>query len=621
MAKINQLDQHTTNLIAAGEVIERAASVVKELVENAIDAQATKIQIKLAEAGLSEIVVSDNGEGMDAQDAKLCVLPHATSKIRNEKDLFKIATLGFRGEALPSIVAVSLFKLKTSADGVRGLMYSLKAGEIVSEAMIAFPKGTEITVRNLFFNTPARLQNLQSASIELGYILDYVSKMALARPNIAFSVINNDRQVLQTFGHNRLLEVITNIYKDEVAKSMIEFFTNNGYFQISGLISKLNITRSSRHHITIIVNGRVVKNNKLVQAVIDAYEERLMGGRYPIAIINIAVDLALVDVNIHPAKLEVRFSSEEELIALLKQEVSQTLAKTNLIVDLSDSKPRENDKIDELSLDEALPPLTETSSQSQEQLLKEPIFIKQTLETDFVKEEAVPAYQLPPLEKIEKTIESFSQQQYTLKDDQIRDDGELKQAHLPLLNYIGQLRGTYLLANDDEYFYIIDQHAAAERINYEKYKRELAKEEIITYEVLVPLVVNFTLSEAILVREHLDDFKKWGLQIEDFGSGSFLVREIPIWTPKGREKDFVEEMIYQLIAGKKTEKEQFLDDLAKTLACKKAIKANEYLEKRQVEYLLEDLSRCENPYTCPHGRPVIVKYSFYDLEKWFKRVV
>lgn len=605
MPKINQLDQHTTNLIAAGEVIERAASVVKELVENAIDASASKISIKLVEAGLSEIIVTDNGEGMDAIDAKLCFLPHATSKIHNEKDLFKIATLGFRGEALPSIVAVSQFKLKTSNDGIRGFMYSLKAGEIISEAMVAFPKGTEITVRNLFFNTPARLQNLQSSSIELGYILDYVTKMALARPDIAFLVQNNDRIVLQTYGNNHLLEVVTNLYKDDVAKSMVQFFTSNGYFQVSGFISKLNITRSSRNHITMIVNGRVVKNSKLVQAVIEGYQERLMLGRYPIAVINIVADLALVDVNIHPAKLEVRFSSEDELIDLIKKEISQTLAKTNLIVDLG------NEDLPELSQEEIV----------EEPLLKEPVLIKPTLEQDFEKEEAKINYEQPLAVEVEKALESFSQQQYSLIDDAITKDDDSKQPQIPFLNYIGQLQGTYLLANDDENFYIIDQHAAAERINYEKFLRELAKDDMITYEVLVPFAINFTLSEALLVRDQINDFKKWGLLLEDFGGGSFLVREIPTWIPKGAEKDFSEEMILQIISGKKQEKSQFLDYLAKTLACKKSIKANTFLERRQIDYMLEDLSRCHNPYICPHGRPVIVKYRFYEIEKWFKRVV
>ncbi len=610
MAKINQLDQHTTNLIAAGEVIERAASVVKELVENAIDAKATKITIKLIESGLSEIIVSDNGEGMDAQDAKLCVLPHATSKIRDEKDLFHISTLGFRGEALPSIVSVSYFKLKTSTDGIRGFMYSIKAGELLSEAMIAFPQGTEISVKNLFFNTPARLQNLQSSQIELGYVLDYVSKMALARPDIAFLVQNNEKTVLQTYGNHRLLEVIHNIYKEDIAKSMIDVFANNGYFQLSGLISKLNVTRSSRSHITIIVNGRVVKNSKLTQAIVEGYQERMMAGRYPIAIINIAVDVALVDVNIHPAKLEVRFSSEEELIALLKHTVKDALDKTNLVVDL--------DGINEIE---------DSDANKLEPTLQEPVLIKPLQLDDFTLEISPQeiASEKSLDEEVEATISSFSQQQYALIDDEVKTEQPSKESSspnkLPLLNYIGTLQGTYLLANDDEFFYLIDQHAAAERINYEKFIRELQKEDNITYEVLMPFSIHFSLSEALIIRDKMDELKRFGLKVEDFGGGSFLVREIPLWIPKGREKEFTESLIYQYITNKKTEKAQFLDEIAKELACKKSIKANEYLNRQQIEYLLEDLNKCNQPYTCPHGRPVIVKYSFYEIEKWFKRVV
>ncbi len=609
MGKIKKLDQHTTDLIAAGEVIERAASVVKELVENSIDALATRINIKLIEAGLSEITVSDNGEGMDEKDAKLAVKPHSTSKIKNEKDLFRIQTLGFRGEALPSIVSVSNFKMKTSQDGVRGSVYTMKAGTLVSESVAACPRGTEITVNNLFFNTPARLQNLQPASVELSYILDYLTKIAMAHPEIAFKATNNERVVLQTFGSGRLLEVISNIYKTETAKNLIDIYENNGYFILHGFISKLHVTRSSRNNITVIVNERVVKNTRLVSAIVEGYKERLMFGRYPIAVLNIGVDPSLVDVNIHPAKLEVRFSNEEELLEMVRSSVDNALSRSNLIVDLDesmeqtavwDSEARQEEVVHEESKLVSLSEQSFTTIQPVETIIK-------------------PEVPVPTPAPVAK--ESFEQQQYTLIEGDVTTNPTEPKFALPKLAYIGQLQGTYLLASDVKNFYLVDQHAAAERVNYEKYILEMQKNEEITYQLLIPLAVNFSLAEAPLVAAMIPNFIRYGLLIEEFGSGSFLVREVPIWIPRGREKEFVEEIITQAINNKKTERYQFLDSLAKSLACKKAIKANDYLNNDEVAALLSDLGKCKNPYTCPHGRPVIVKFSYYEIEKWFKRVV
>ena len=346
MAIIKKLNQKTTNLIAAGEVIERPTSVVKELVENAIDANARHITISLIEAGLTEIVVTDDGDGMDIIDAKMAIEPHATSKIKNEHDLFKISSLGFRGEALPSIVSISQFRMKTSVDGNKGFMYNLKGGVLISEAIVASRKGTEISVRNLFFNTPARLQSLQSPVAELSYVTEFVGKIAIANPDISFTLINNNKPIIVTHGTGDLLETIFAVYGSDVAKAMVSVFNDDGFFQIEGFISKISVTRSSKNHITIIVNGRVIRNNNLVNAVIRAYGERLMNGRYPIAVINITLDAGLVDVNVHPAKLEVRFSNEDELIDLLIKTVHNTLKTTDLIVDVSDTFAY--DKYDEM---------------------------------------------------------------------------------------------------------------------------------------------------------------------------------------------------------------------------------------------------------------------------------
>ena len=322
MGKIQILSEHMTNLIAAGEVIERACSVVKELVENSIDAGASKINISLVDAGINEIRVIDNGCGMDPMDAKMSIVPHATSKIINQNDLFTIGTLGFRGEALASIVAVSNFQLITSTDGQSAILLSLKGGVPMTEAVIAHPKGTEIVVKNLFFNTPARLQNLQSQNVELSFISDYVSKMAFAHPDISFTLSNNGKELIHTYGNGNLLEVISSVYTNEIAKEMVNLFENDGIFKVDGFISKISVTRSSKNAITLIINGRIVHNTALVNAIVNGYGNLLMNGKYPIAVINISVDPGMVDVNVHPAKYEVRLADEARLKSLLTNSIS-----------------------------------------------------------------------------------------------------------------------------------------------------------------------------------------------------------------------------------------------------------------------------------------------------------
>lgn len=604
MGKIIRLDRHTTNLIAAGEVIERAASVVKELVENSIDAAASIINISLLESGLKEIIVSDNGTGMDATDARLALEPHATSKIAKPNDLFNISTLGFRGEALASIVAVSHFKLKTCVTGEKGLMIVLKGGEIISEAVVAHPHGTEITVRNLFYNTPARLQNLKSEAQELSYIVDYVNKMALANPQLAFKLYNNEKLLVQTYGSNDLLEVIASIYGMDIAKNMVKIDRNDGYYHIYGYTSNIVTTRSSRNSITIIVNGRVVRNNNIINAVVAGYHNLLMTGRYPLSVINIKVDTSLVDVNVHPAKLEVRFSNEEGLINLIKEAIKTALVEVDLTVSL-DKSENESPYHNDIFVREEVKPYTFTAKTPDLEDLGED-----------QKEEN-------PNDEIEVLKETFTQQQYsfTKHDETPSERLETKSSRLPRLEYIGQLFGTYLLAQSEDLFYLIDQHAANERINYEKIVLHLQNSNTKHYELLVPIKLFFTTNEAIVINEKMSEIEKLGIKLEEFGGGTYLVREIPDWIFRGLEKEFVEEIVLNIVNQRKSEKYQFLDSLAKSLACKKSIKANEFVNKQEVEYLLQELSNCENPFTCPHGRPVIVKVSRYEIEKWFKRIV
>lgn len=651
MGKIRQLDEHVANLIAAGEVIERASSVVKELVENSIDAGALNITISLTGSGLKEIAVSDDGCGMDKQDVRMAFLPHATSKVFNPDDLFNISTLGFRGEALPSIISVSNFKIKTSVDGNSGIMIALKAGEITSEAIIAHPKGTEVIVKNLFFNTPARLQNLKSESIELSYITEYVSKIALANPHIAFKLLNNNKLILQTYGNSSMLEVINCVYGLEVAKEMISVAGSNGLFKVSGYISKNTISRSTKNQINIVVNGRVVRNNTVVNAVVDAYKTLLTVGRFPICVLDIIVDPSLVDVNVHPAKLEIRFSDEDRLISLVTETVERGLARTNMIFDMDsfdESEEGSDEELDE-EIDEEIDEVEEESFDDfeyQEENIndKEDLFTEKKAvlneEVDnkyesynpFVKDETIEEYNQQGFSftkedevYVNKPTNPFLKEEETFEEESIEEEDEEetleKLPRLPKLYYIGQLFGTYLIAQNEDSLFIIDQHAANERINYEKVLRDLKKEHAISYETLIPVRLNFSPAEAIIVEEKMKEINRLGIVLEDFGGGTYTIRQIPSWIKPTQEKEFVEEIITNIINSKKTERYQFLDNIAKSIACKKSVRGNEYLSAMQVEFLLENLENCENPYTCPHGRPIIIKYSKYEIEKWFKRVL
>lgn len=625
MANINILDEHLINLIAAGEVIERISSVVKELVENSIDAKSTNISISLVDSGLKEICVIDNGIGMDEADMHRAILPHATSKIKGPNDLFNIRTLGFRGEALASIVAVSNMKIKSSTNGSKGFMMGLRAGKITSEAYIGHAKGTEIQVRDLFFNTPARLQNLKSIQAELSYVTDFVTKIALANPHIAFKLTNNDQKIFQSFGSGNRLEVVNQIYDINVCKNMITIANSNNLFKISGLISNISITRSSRNNMTILVNGRVVKNNNIINAIIEGYKTLLTVGRYPICVIEIDMDYSLVDVNVHPTKAEVRFSDEASLLSLIKETISSSLLRNNLIVN--------NDKVYDNPFDNI-----DYEDSSEEIIIDEEDDIESNIDTNDIDIKGNNEFQekeivfedvnkvineeIKEVEIKENKISVDINKPYQTSIDFVNNDiaKEKEIDTISELHYVGQLFGTYILAQNDEYFYMIDQHAANERINYEKILKDLKNEKNVKYDLLIPIKLNFTQAESILINEKKDIINSLGIDFEEFGETTFIIRTVPLWINQSIANDYIEDVFVKVINDKKTSKIEFLDNLAKSLACKRSIKGNEYISKTQVDFLLEDLIKCSNPYTCPHGRPITIKYSKYQVEKWFKRV-
>ena len=575
MSKIEVMNDDLANKIAAGEVVERCLNVVKELVENSIDAKSSKIKVSLKDSGILEITVADDGIGMDEEDALLAFSRHATSKLKNLNDLFHIASLGFRGEALPSIASVSKVELKTSINDTGTYLY-LEGGRLIKKERYPLEKGTTITVKNLFYNTPVRLKYLKSLSTELSLIIDYMNKMDLSYPNIRFILENNDRELLNTTGDGNLLKVIYAVYGIDIAKKTIEIIGENDDYTINGYISYPEVAKVSRNVMTTLVNGRVIKNQALNRAILDTYHTYIPKDKYPVIVLNITVDPILVDINIHPQKMDIKFSKLDELLDLVTTLIEKKLKEILLIPHAS---VRERESIYEV--EDSLP-------------LEIPKSIFD-IDTDV---------------KIEKQVEEVS------FDFQKDEESRIKKMY-PL----GIIHKTFIVAENEDGMYLIDQHAIAERINYEKFMKELSKENTDTTDLLVPIKLEYSKDEFLKIKEYLDVLKTIGLYLEEFGDHTFLVRRHPTFIYKGREKDSIEKIISILLEKGEFSKEKFIEKTATTLACRLSIKANDYISLDDAAYLLDTIRTCENPFTCPHGRPTIITYSNYDLEKMFKRVM
>lgn len=586
MSKIQVMNEDLANKIAAGEVVERCLNVVKELVENSIDAKSSKIRVSLKDSGILEITVADDGLGMDEDDATLAFSRHATSKLKSLNDLFHIASLGFRGEALPSIASVSKVELRTSTNDVGTYLY-LEGGQLIKKERYPLEKGTTITVKNLFYNTPVRLKYLKSLSTELSLIIDYMNKMALSYPNIKFILENNDKELLNTTGDGNLLKVIYAVYGIDVAKKMIEINGENDDYVISGYVSYPEAAKTSRNVMTTLVNGRVIKNQALNRAILDTYHTYIPKDKYPVIVINISVDPILVDINIHPQKMDIKFSKLDELLSLVTSLIEKKLKEILLIPHAS---VRNIETIYEV--EDSLP-------------LEKPKSI-------FDDDNDI---------KIEKEVEEVSfdfqaDSEVITNNEVVKEEYRIKKMH-PL----GIIHKTFIVAENEEGMYLIDQHAIAERINYEKFMKELSKENKDTTDLLVPIKLEYPKDEFLKIKEYLDVLKSIGVYLEEFGDHTFLVRRHPTFIYKGREKDSIEKIISILLEKGTFSKEKFIEKTATTLACRLSIKANDYISLEEADYLLETIRTCENPFTCPHGRPTIITYSNYELEKMFKRVM
>lgn len=630
---IQVLSNELANMISAGEVVERPVSVVKELVENAVDADATSIKIELLDSGLKYIAISDNGIGMLKDEIPTALKRHATSKISSKIDLFSISSLGFRGEALPSIASVSKMRITSSTDGITGYFYEFVNLEVKDSGFIAAKKGTKIEVEDLFYNTPARYKHLSNLTQELSNIMLFVNRLAIAYPHIAFIVSNNGKVILQTQGdlgdnENTIINVISNVYGNDVAKNLVSFKGENSLYEIEGYTTKNSVFRSNKNYINIIVNDRIIRNQQLVYAITDAYKTILPVGKYPITVLKINTDPTLIDVNAHPSKLEIRFTEEYELRKLITNTIDEALHRVDLIYTSS-----ENDNIEEVveSFESQIP--TENFAQP----LKEGFNLNDIWES--FKEENINEDEEDNAKDDKILNEEFDFSQYDIDlSDETNDEisynqlekeekfeqtqiVETKQMRFSDLQYIGQYNRTYLLFEYNNDLFLIDQHAGMERFMYEKILKSFSDSYLNTYELLVPVNIELSSSELIVIENKISDLSTMGFGVEVFSNTSLLFRVIPTWVPNGLEVEFIHDIINHLLTNQKTGKAIMYDSLAKKLSCKKSIKANMGITEAEVKELLLKLDQCHMPFTCPHGRPTLIKFTKYEIEKMFKRVI
>ncbi len=588
MTKIKIMSENLANKIAAGEVVEKCASVVKELVENSIDAGASSIKIDLLEGGLKEIKVIDDGSGMEHDDALLSFQRHATSKLIKEDDLFFINTLGFRGEALPSIASVASVDLVTCSTNI-GTHINITGGKLEIDEPANARRGTVITVSKLFFNTPARLKYLKSEQYELANTVSFIEKLALSYPNIKFELTNNSKTVVKTSGSDNLLKTIHEIYGLNVSSKMLPVKGSTDDYEMEGFICKPEILKSNRNHMITIVNGRVVRNNDLNRAINDAYYTYKPDIKFPIVVLRFETDPTLIDVNIHPTKQDIKLSKVEELYKMIVDTIKNKL-------------------YDELLIPNAL---KEESAE---------ISLPRTMIKNEVVDNIVAAN-----EKKEENIQTeldFSvgeeEEDYHKTKDVIINN-ELKKL---VLYPVGLALGTYIIAQNEEGIYLIDQHAAQERINYDKYLKALKEEKITTIAPLFPINIELSASDFLTIKEHMDLLSSMGFIVEEFGVNTLAIKEHPTWLKEGYEEESIHKIFDSIIAiGNRFDRVKFNEHVAITLACKMSIKANTRISTEAQEEILRELVNTDNPYNCPHGRPTIIKFSIYDLEKMFKRAM
>lgn len=612
MAKIQRLDAHLTNMIAAGEVVERPSGVIKELVENAIDAHASKIQIHVRQGGIEEMMIVDDGDGMSAQDATLAFERHATSKIKDVKDLWKISTMGFRGEALPSISSVSHVELKTN-DGTDGTLVEISHGKTLQAKPIGTPKGTQITVKNLFQRTPARFKHLRSASYEFSLISDVIQKFALAYPNISFSLFHDDKMVFQSNGNGNMQEVLMLIYGREVAKAAIEVQGKDNDYAIDGYAVQPFQTRATKYYMLFFINNRMIRSYRLQKAIMDAYSPYIPSGRYPIVVLHINMDPQLVDVNVHPSKWEVRFSKEKQLEFLIK-ETLQAALRDKMEVNRVVKQEKLEVEMPTFQFEEVKKPVTPVYQNVETETITpkvaEPTVVYET--ANIQKEEIVE--EIPVQEDVVDVIVQSS------PEVQKAEPAKVKNPSFPTMRALAQLQKAYILAEGEDGLYIIDQHAAQERYNFEVIKQKVLAGVKDQQDLLVPITLTSTLQAIQSVDALNQKLEPLGIQFEVFGDTSFVVRSIPTWLVNIDEQAFLQDMVDYYIKNEEVDIESLRKHALATMACHSSIRFNRSLSLPEMQQVISDLEHCEQPFHCPHGRPTFLKYTMKDLEKSFLRV-
>ena len=610
MATIKTLSEQLSNQIAAGEVIERPSSVVKELVENAIDAGSTQIDILIEEAGLKKVQVSDNGNGIHPDEVMLAFERHATSKIYTTQDLFRIHSLGFRGEALPSIASVSKLTLETATTDLPGKHVYIEGGTLVEERIHGARKGTTVTVESLFYNTPARLKYIRTVQTELASISDIVNRLALSHPQIAFRLINEGNQMLRTSGNGDLKQAIAGVYGTDAARKMLTLASEDLDFKVSGFVSKPELTRASRNYMTFVLNGRYIRNYNLQKAIVEGFGSRLMIGRFPIAVIIIETDPLLLDVNVHPSKKEIRISKESELSALIIRAIQAALKEVVSIPSGLDNLSFKRKPMEEAVQHEQMQVAFTPSPVREESQRLEPTFVPKEVVEETVEPLADNHDYTPPENHDEAILETVKK---------IENEGEVTRT-FPELYYFGQMHGTYLFAQNDNGLYMVDQHAAQERIKYEYYRDEIANVARDQQSLLIPITVDLTTDEFLKVQDNQDKLEEIGIFLEPFGKQTFLLSQHPTWFKPGQEEGIVNDIVQMVLTDASLSVRKLREATAIMMSCKRSIKANHYLPDYEARQLLADLAQTKNPYNCPHGRPVLVHFSNVDMEKMFKRI-
>ena len=617
MGKIKIMSENLANKIAAGEVVEKCASVVKELVENSIDAASDEIRIDLENGGLKIIKITDNGVGMEADDAKVAFQRHATSKLIREDDLFFINTLGFRGEALPSIASVSEVDLITCATDI-GTHIHIKGGTLEINEPSPARRGTQITISNLFYNTPARLKYLKSEQYELANTVSYIEKLALSYPKIKFELTNNNKVLVKTSGSDNLLKTIHEIYGLQVSSNMIAVSGQTDDYEVNGYICKPEILKSNRNHMITIVNGRIIRNNDLNRAINDAYFRYKPDIKYPVVVLKIETDPTLIDVNIHPTKQDIKLSKAQELYQMITETIQNALYKELLV-------PNALKENIEFSKDETLTKQEETSQNEQTELDLFNILPNTMLSSEDkkIKQDNL---QITTIERVsqtdykEKNIQTINEPTPKYQNIQNRLlNPEFKALNLEV---IGQTLGTYIVCQNKTGLYLIDQHAAKERVNYELVTKEFTKKEVTTTNMLIPMTIEFSTSDFLKIKENISILNDLGITIEEFGVNTYTIKSHPTWLKEGYEEEVIRSILDEIInQGPNFDHIRFNNKLIATIACKMSVRANTRLSKEAMEEIIAELSNCQNPYNCAHGRPTIVKFTTYELERMFKRVM